>query len=474
MILYSFLLGLSLLLFIAVAFAYLRHPAASLLHPASIYLGFHGLIFVVRPILARFYDYQAIYRGYEFQPSIDDKITVILGANLGFLVFMGVCLWVGRQPFANLRGEFDDLQRRLLVKPFLLAAILIAPIGLASILDQWINRASNSSTMILDRATLLSVNTTANGWFDSTQLALVPLVVGFAWFMRFRLWSLTPFVVYFVLRAGTGGRGPLITAALALVMLYLFEHRRRWPEWRSALLLIVAGLSFVAILQDRGKAVREVFVNDVSVEYNANYDLKPLEGMDFGNLEFFEYIVYAVPQRSGTYDYFASNLQIITEPVPRVFWKDKPVGSPVQPIRLTDYGYPIGMTMSVPGAGWYELGYLGIVIQCALFAAGYGWLYRVLMTKTQSNFYLLAYVMMIGATIVTYRDGVLISVLRLVPFYIGPFVLVWLLAIAFRVPGTERLRRLAASRPDRTTVPSTPAMTPAERRKLLAAQYAAR
>lgn len=469
MIFYDFLLGLSVLVFIGIAVAYLRHPASALLHPATTYLGFHGLVFVVRPIFARVYDYQLLYRAFNFQPSISDKITVILGANLGFLVFMGVCLAIAGQPLVNRRNRFDELQRRAMRKPFMLAAILLLPVCIASAVAHWQTRAMAASTMIVDAATGATINTTDNGWFFTAQLALVPLSVTFAWLYRFRLWSLLPFAAFFVLRAGTGGRGPFVVAALALAMLYLFEKRKRWPEWRSTLLLIGVGFAFSFMVVDRGKAVRELFITDMSIEAKPIYESKPLETMDFANQEFFEFLVYAVPQRTGTYDYFLSNLQIFTEPVPRIWWKKKPVGPPIQLFKLFDYGSPHGMTQSLPGAGWAAFGYLGIVIQCSLFAAGYGWLYRFLMTRRQSNLYLLIYCLSVAATIVTYRDGILLTVLRQMPFYIGPIILIWLIMKVLGMPSSPAIRELTRAKSGARISPAP--RSPSERRRHLAAIY---
>ena len=446
MTLYDFLLALSAAMFTVVAFLYVRHPAASLLHPATIYLGLHGVVFVIRPIFARIFDYQHIYTAYQFHPSIDDKVTVILGANLGFLVFMGVCMAVAGQPYANTRDRFDEMQRNAMIKPVLLTMLLVAPICLWSIVDSWLTKSTGSSTMIIDAATGTPINTTDNGWFASADMALAPLTVIFAWQFRFRLWSLVPFAVFFVLKAGTGGRGAMIVASLALVMLFLFEHRKRWPEWRSALLLVFAAIAFTLIVQDRGRSVRNIFITNTGpVTTGAPAGDQPLESMDFANLEFFEYVVYAVPQRSGTYDYFLSNLQIFTEPIPRKWWSNKPVGPPIKLFNLWDYGHPVGMTVSLPGAGWLELGWIGIIVQCGAFAAGYGWLYRRLMTRRQSNLYVLFYGMMVAATIVTYRDGTLLTVARQMPFYVGPIVLLWGLMRAYRIPSADTLSQAAGA-----------------------------
>ena len=110
---YDFLLLASCLVFIGTCIAYARHDAASLFHPATIYLAFHGFIFVIRPLFARFYEFDLVYRVYDFLPSMSDKITVILGSNLAMLVFVFTALHVGGQPVARSPDAlaFDRLRR---------------------------------------------------------------------------------------------------------------------------------------------------------------------------------------------------------------------------------------------------------------------------------------------------------------------------------------------------------------------------
>ena len=181
--------------------------------------------------------------------------------------------------------------------------------------------------------------------------------------------------------------------------------------------------------------------------------------MDFANLEYFEYIVHAVPQRTGTYDYFAHMLQIATEPIPRALWPDKPAGSPVQLFSLWDYGKPIGMTASLPGMGWMSLGYAGVAIQALIFALLFGYAYRALLLRRGGPVARLGYALVIGASLIGFRDGTLLTLVRLVPFYFGPLLLALLLA------------RLAAERAAPVRLePAAARQTPAERRRALAAR----
>ena len=472
MLIYDILLALGVILFAGVACLYLRHPAASFYHPLTIYLAMHGIVFTLRPILARIFDYRALYASTQFEPSLSDKITVLLAANLALIVFAAVSLRVASHAIPARDASLGRDSAHLWI-PFLTVSAVIAPVAVYAAGSEWAEAASGSSSMILDRATAVNYNTSANGWFAASQLALAPLVAIFAWLTRFRWYSLLPFASFFLLRAGTGGRGPIIIATIAIVILYLLDRERKWPEWRSAILILLTAFAFNVIVADRGKAVRDLFVADQVAVSIDRAEIEPFEHMDFANLEYFEFAVYAVPQRTGTYDYFLHNLQIFTEPIPRIWWQDKPLGPPIAMYRLPDYGRPYGFTYSVPGVGWMAWGWPGVAIQAALFALIFGWFHQRLALGGQTPVFTLIFAMMIASTVVAYRDGTLLTVVRVMPFYIGPIVAVWALSFVMSHQHTNAINRPASvpgREGDENVDKATRPASPAERRRALAAR----
>lgn len=462
---YDFLLIVSLVVFAATVIAYLRHPAASLAHPASFYLIFHGFVFVFRPLVARFYDFDFVYRLYDFQPSIEDKITVILGANLGMLVFVVCALWIGSRPVAAERPGRSTQIRAQLFWPIMVMVGLLTPLALYSQLGNWMRRVNNFESMVRDAATGNMVNIQGNGWFTDSALMMAPMAVMLVWLSRYRWWGWAYFAGFAFLQAGTGTRHAIIFAFAAVAICWLLEKGRKWFDWRAVVLAIVAAVAFNQIVIDRGGAVRALVAEDMGPGYIDENSLDPLEHMDFASLEYFEYIVYAVPKRTGTYDYFAHVLQVFTEPIPRVLWKDKPVGSPVQLFSLWDYGRPVGMTASMPGIGWMSLGYPGIVIQSALFALIFGGLYRVLLVRRSGPLARLAYSLAIAMTVLGFRDGTLLTLVRTLPFYFGPLLIA--LGIARFTTGPIGVWHPGLSSTARQPMEQ---QTPAERRRALAAK----
>ena len=438
---------------------YLRHRAASLYHPVSFYLAFHGFVFVLRPIVARWYDFDFVYRLYEFQPSMADKITVILGANLAMVVFVAASLYIANRPVPGIARNRAQDARRTLFWPIVLTAGILTPLALYSQIANWERRINNFENMVRDAATGNAINLQGNGWFTDSALMMAPIAVLLVWVSRYRWWGWAYFALFAFLQAGTGTRQALIFTVTAIGITFLLERGRRWFDWRYVLLALFAGVAFNQIVVDRGSAVRALVVEDTGTAFIDNQDLDPLEHMDFANMEYFEYLVYAVPGRTGTYDYFAHMLQIATEPIPRALWPGKPAGSPVQMFSLWDYGQPIGMTASMPGMGWMSLGYAGIAIQALIFAGIFGFAYNALLIARSGAIARIAYGLAIGISLIGFRDGTVLTLVRLVPFYFGPLLLALLFARMTRGPFAAHLLPRGGAHAG---------ATPAERRRALA------
>jgi hypothetical protein len=198
---------------------------------------------------------------------------------------------------------------------------------------------------------------------------------------------------------------------------------------------------FQAVGDDRGASLRESLGIEQPHETGQYVRHERfLEGMDFANLEYFEYVVYVVPQRSHTYDYFLSNLQLLTEPIPRVLWKDKPVGAPIQTVNFLQYGTPLGFTLSLPGVGWYELGWLGVAIWCALWGWLTGRVYEWFVQGEQSTLRVAIYIVSLSSLVIVYRDGTLLTLARGQLFYMLPLLVLYGARRAMKLPSLQAIR----------------------------------
>jgi len=443
---YEFLMVLNTVVWLGFVFDFVRRKDASVFHPAAFYLFFHGLIFVLRAPLVYYRGYDGIYRAFQFNPSMADKSTVLIGSTVGLIAFMFGTYQTARAPLRFRHTGFDLGFRRSLLKPFAIVAAFCVPLALYSLRQNWLDRSISYSSKVLDDATGVFVNTTANGYMTDAQLMLGPLSVLIAWIFRFRPLALLPLAAFVFLRAGTGGRWPLVAAFVMLGVLYLYDKRRRLPT----MTLVAAGLALLAafslIGQDRGRAVRNIVMEDRSVDYLYASDKRFLEGMDFANLEYFEYLVYVIPQRSGTHGYFLNNLQIFTEPIPRKFWPGKPIAAPIKLYSLFDYGRPLGMTNSLPGEGWAQLGYIGVVFWCGLMGLLTGWFYSWFMRSRQTTLHVALYAMVLAQYFTFFRDGLLLTLLRTGFWFMIPLLLILALTWAMRLPSAWDMELAAKAR----------------------------
>ncbi len=416
-----------------------RHTSA--FHPAFHYLIFHGIVFVVRPFFGYYYEFNAIYDAVKFSPTEEDKINAILAANLAFICFYAVTMVLGKSGIPFKQSVYDLRSREFLKNPFIVSAIPLTVLGVASLIWFWNFKETGESVNMVDLRTGHTALTGVNGYFLSSGSMLAVLSAMFIFLNRFKFYSFLPFIAFAILRLGTGGRGDFVVAAIMIGLLYLYDKRMRWPKFKLVLLGSLVITIFVLVVQDRGYFIRSIFSDDLVQD--DGYDLsrlKPFESMDFGNMEFLEYIVHTVPEKTGTYDYFVSNLQIFTEPIPRSIWTDKPVGPPIVRFNLYDWGTSIGMTMSVAGAGWFYMGFAGVFIWSIFFGCLYGWAYRSFVNSAQDNVSVLLYTAFLCTSIISFRDGILLTIFKQLLFYVLPIIAMVLASRMFSIPSASEIR----------------------------------
>ncbi len=461
---YEIALGLSVLCLLGVGGYYVRSPAFSAFHPMTFYLAFHGFLFVIRPIIARIYDFQIVYNVYMFRPSDSDKLAVILACNFGFLVFSFFCLRVGNMPMRFSADAAIREEHRRLSQLYVWVLAIAGPPAIYSLVKTYSINNSVYEGMILDRATGVVINTTRIGYIADLQLMAVSLCAILMWLSRFRLWSFIPALGFVAMRAGSGGRGPFVVSMVSAGLFYLYEKRKRLPGINVVLGAAAVISLFGIVGDDRGESLRVLMGISEESAFTGDKDGPGrLEGMDFANMEYFEYLVYVIPQRSGTYDYFLDNFQIFTEPVPRILWPGKPVGEPFRRVWLFDYGFPIGMTRSLPGEGWYAMGWMGVLIWCGLWGHLLGVIYRGYVRGPQTTIQTAMYMVFIPTLVVAFRDGSLLTPIRQTGAYFMPIWIWALLAKYAGVPNAKQLRAMLAFNARRALIAGdAPAEMPAE------------
>ncbi|WP_152608722.1 O-antigen polymerase [Croceibacterium mercuriale] len=429
---YEFMLVTSVVIFFWISGTYAMHPAASVLHPQTFYLLFHGVVFVVRPIFAWYYNFNGLYAAIQFDPTPWQKTTVLICTNIALVVFSGVCMAIARDPIRYGQSSAELAKRGPLLRNFWIFALIIGALGMWAVFSglQFKSTGNIDDIRKVDARTGATYLTGASGYFISLPFMLSSLTAIIVYLGRHRWWSYLPFAIFALLKLGTGGRGGVVAAAVMIIMLYLFDKRRRWPGVGLLLAVAAGWMIFDQVGTDRGAGIREALgyqSGDRAYIRERSQEL-PLESMDLANMEFFEYLVWAIPQRTGSYDYFVSNLQLFTEPIPRALWPEKPVGAPIKMYELYRYAIPLGATASVPGVGWASAGYVGVVIWSAFFAFIYGGVYRWFVRSEGSNVAVLAYIVFVSTSVVGFRDGGLMTILKQLQFFFVPIGALWIVS----------------------------------------------
>jgi len=340
-----------------------------------------------------------------------------------------------------------------------LMMVICVPLGVYSLLTVVDVVTSGVTSMVMKNG--YRVNTTGSGYLTDAMLLLVPVCSLFAWYFRFRLYAFVPLVVFFLLKASTGGRGAFVIAVVSAAYFYFYDKKMRMPGIRLLILAGFIGFVFNSVGQDRGYALRETL--GMKNEYAMAGDGTTrafFEGMDFASMEYVEYVVYVVPQRSGTYDYFLNNLQLLTEPIPRALWPGKPIGAPIQLIDYFAYGNPMGMSVTLPGAGWAELGWVGVIIWCGLWGWALGRFYRWFVTGPQDAISVSFYMVSLPVLLVGFRDGALMTVVRQGVFYILPVILMMITRKAMKLPSYAQIQASLADHAVEQVQPAVPPSGP--------------
>ncbi|HTZ80020.1 MAG TPA: hypothetical protein VMC10_19070 [Stellaceae bacterium] len=407
------LLTIQTVIWLMVVVMFLRSPRGSMFHPFAFYLAFHGIVFVLRPIMERAFNFDLVFYAMRFYPSEEDMVRAILVSLLAFLVFTYACLGIDRTA-PRFDRRFTVGFNRQEWRAFMALCILVLPIALYSAYlnihqDDLTASGNEEIGMQRDEETGIATFTNTTGYVVDAEKMLGTLALMFIWGMRFRLISFVPFAVYIAERVYVGwSRWTIIMAFASLALLYLFKTGRRWFPLRVVVVAIPIFLVFHQLGQDRGY-YQALFLGGTlpqedPIEKEKTW-IQKQDTPDFANLDFLTFVMDVVPEKSGTYTYFTQYLQLFTEPIPRILWAGKPFGPPIQWVNLNDYGNWIGWTLSLVGDGWMSGGWLGVIVTMLVVGYANARAHRWFWRGEATHFKLLCYTSYVPLTLQWYRDG---------------------------------------------------------------------
>ncbi|MGQ4275105.1 oligosaccharide repeat unit polymerase [Terrihabitans sp. B22-R8] len=387
-----------------------------------IYLAFHFMVFVQRPLAVHLFGLDSEFLFMGFHPDEGVFLKTLFVADLGLLAFtLAYIAALGFRPHFPTLATPPITQRH--VTSVAAAALILSPLILYSFFLAFTMRQAYDTDVLFELSRLnISIDPTTGARLltDTTAYVLFARYMAFPFSLFFavatgnRWWSYGPLTFCLLVALQLGERWPLVIGVLVTLLAVLYARRQMTFRVRHYLIIVVALLGFVVVGQNRNAILAGDFDLDVSLS-DSSFGNHP----DFANFEFLTYVVGKVPEVSGTFSYFTQYLGVLTQPIPRAIWADKPVGSPVNLVNLQAYGRFASRTPSLVGDGWMSLGYAGIVVTLGLVGAFYGRMFRRFCRPDVSIYFFCAYFWMIALLLQWARDGSY-KILDFFLFCVGP------------------------------------------------------
>lgn len=412
-----------------------------------IYSAFHFVAFVQRPVLVYLFDLRSEFEFMKYMPSETVWLNTMFVANLGYLSFIAGYLAVLR--FSPRHPTFEmPAIGRIERNSFYAAFILLSPLIIYSFFLAFTMRQQYGAT-VLDELGQINMTVdlgTGHHLFSDTTAYVVMarhMALPFATVAIFvsggRWWSYFLILLCAFISLQIGERWPLVISVLVVIISTLYLHKQRALGLKHYVIGGIVLFLFVALGQNRNLLVRFLLTGEFDLKFdftNSSFGNHP----DFANFEFLTFVIGKVPDVSKTYSYFTQYLGLFTQPIPRVLWPEKPVGSPIVLVNLQDYGRWASRTASLVGDGWISLGYIGVAITLSGAGAIYGALYKKLCSTPLSVYYCCAYFWIYALLLQWARDGGY-RIADFLFFCVSPILLAYGLRFLFLPPKARSRRR---------------------------------
>jgi len=405
--------------------------------PLFWYGAFHTLVFVIKPIVFYWGEFGFVFSYIGYYPADSDLTRTLVITDVALLSFIvGYYYKSSLSPTkktAHPRHVLDyaALTSKDSITAFFYMTLILLPLIVFSLYSTGSGFSlDNSSGHQIERVGDIFVNVNTTGYVTELKKMLTPYIFLLVVIFGFRKWVLCVILAYVSYRLYLGWeRVYLVVLFLNLALYLVMLARRKWfsPKF---IVIVLVGLPVFSFIGENRDFLKSLVDDEVIVEIEDSRGfLEKQDNLDFANFEYLVYITSVVPEMSQNYSYWTQYLQLFTEPVPRIIWKNKPLGAPIKLVNLNEWGNFFGLTKSIVGDAWISFGWGGIIIN--LFFLGY--LLRFLYEKMFLNsigFGRIAWLTLLPFSMQLFRDGGIVSISKFILFAIMPLI-VW--SIFYRV-----------------------------------------
>lgn len=395
---------INLLVWIAAAGVFFVRRRIPFYHPMTFYLVYHFLGFVARPFVASLPNANVVWDYIGFEPNVGNLLFSCLAANLALVSCCAGALMgsegAPEQPFV--KRSFQINRRGL----FILAAVAFTAISMIA------TKMNGNFSVDPEPGWEIDIDDAGgqrlvgvSGYQTSIENFAVGLLV-----MMFMLWGVNALTlgmfapwIFFRMFLGTG-RWTFVLPMIIVGGISAWRTGRRWPGPK----MIAAALALLLVFNILG-GNREAFRMLVTHQTNLKDVLaehKEQRGQDYGLSDFQEFEVstflYSViPNRTG-WNYGTQYLRVLTWPIPRQWWPEKPVYT--ARVNLNSLGNFFGLSLSLYADLYSILGLPALALCMGAIGFGLARLYTRAAT-TMNTYFLCAYWIILMECPQFFRDG---------------------------------------------------------------------
>jgi hypothetical protein len=395
----SLLLYLLLDIVVVVTVIFLMFRRMAFWHPLTVYLFFHLYSFTYRAFKLTTGDASPLYTGVPNTEVITaaELSRALLWADVGLVVF-AVASWLAH-------GQFEAKAMRPTVRRVMspniakFLGVLCLPVGF------YVFTALKSGNLELE------VGAAGTGYLQTVALWPIGIVGLLVFTFGFR-WYLLLLGGFFLGGVALQGyhRFMLVLPLLFFTAYYLQTRRLRWPTWPILLGALVFALVFPR-LKYIGQAVRAGDNQEAWAQVTESFTFRSREKGESGGEDFLDQYAGALSlaDTNGRNFNGSTYLAIVTLPIPRAWWPNKPgLADHLQEISTSGRNYAVeGRIITYLAEAYLNFGYVGLFLIPAFM--GYVLTAFCLWANAGPQLRLSRYVYLVVfmALIQTFRDGLL-------------------------------------------------------------------
>jgi hypothetical protein len=386
----------------------LRYGRLAHSHPAIAYLLFHVLVVPSR-LLAIMAGAETLFTGWGgiFEPVTEPELAraaFLADATLAIMTIAWIrASLVDQKRQSKQQGHGDSQPVTLSLRHIWRVVAIAFPIGI-------IGLGLMGNVPGLEKPQIDLGEWQESSWIIITMtwsgLALLALIYWYG----FRWWLVTPMVINLLIMAVQGyHRFRVIIPLILMLQIYLDRRQKKWPP-AIVIIPIVAGVLLFFPMKTIGRMAQEG-ASFAEIKESSSEIIREAVSGQAADQSVLDQLASSLTliDRAGRLYYGSIYLALVTSPVPRQVWPDKPtmsghlydISAPSRPVA------EVGMIMTFIGEFYINFGYLGIAALSYLMAY---WLARIYFRAYRSNYFSVmrfAYLLIACNLIQVYRDGLM-------------------------------------------------------------------